>query len=105
MENEGKVREATRLLAAAATPVRIILFGSHARGDARPDSDLDFLVIVSSLRSRRAETARLLDILARHHIAADVVVTSQAFFEHWKDVPGTVVFEAAREGSVVFEAA
>ena len=44
-------------------PEAIILFGSRARGDARPDSDVDLLVVetepFSPQRSRRKEAARL----------------------------------------------
>ena len=43
----------------AAHPERIILFGSHARGDAREDSDLDFLVIEAQVEDRAKEMVRL----------------------------------------------
>jgi predicted nucleotidyltransferase len=42
---EDTIRQAVATLVAAANPQRIVLFGSHARGDAGPDSDLDFLVV------------------------------------------------------------
>jgi len=48
-----------RLAAAANGPARIVLFGSHARGDAGPDSDLDFLVIEHDVPDRHAEMVRL----------------------------------------------
>jgi len=32
-------------------PVRVILFGSHARGDARPDSDVDLLVMLRRVKN------------------------------------------------------
>jgi predicted nucleotidyltransferase len=43
------VDEMTRRLVEFYRPVRIYLFGSEARGDAGPDSDLDFLVVVPDL--------------------------------------------------------
>jgi predicted nucleotidyltransferase len=38
--------ERTRQIVAAADPDRVILFGSHADGTARPDSDVDLLVVL-----------------------------------------------------------
>lgn len=105
MATDDALATATRLLVESAAPQRIILFGSHARGDAGASSDLDLLVLLPTVANRRRETARLLELLARHRIRADVVVTSVALFEDWRDVPGTVLFEAAREGKVVYEAA
>ena len=51
-----KLREAVRRLVEAAHPRQIILFGSHARGDARPDSDVD-LCLVSDGAVRQYDTA------------------------------------------------
>lgn len=53
----------------------VILFGSWARGDATPDSDIDLLVILDEVHSRRKELARMSDILWRHSLANDTVVT------------------------------
>lgn len=39
------LQEMTGVIVREIKPRRIILFGSYARGDARPDSDLDFLVV------------------------------------------------------------
>lgn len=58
MVDEGLIAEAGRRLSrAAGESAQIILFGSHARGDARTDSDLDFLVIEAEVDNRRAESA------------------------------------------------
>jgi len=40
------IEEVTRRLVEFYSPIRIYLFGSEARGDSGPDSDLDFLVVV-----------------------------------------------------------
>lgn len=78
----------------------MILFGSHARGDARPDSDLDFLVIEPRVADHRKEMVRLEDVLQRLPVSADVLVTTERDFEEWCDTPGTVLYEAAKEGKV-----
>jgi predicted nucleotidyltransferase len=46
LTRQEAIKEITRRLIAYYHPVRIYLFGSEARGDSRPDSDLDFLVVV-----------------------------------------------------------
>jgi uncharacterized protein len=51
--DEGLIAEAGRRLSrAAGESAQVILFGSHARGDARTDSDLDFLVIEPEVEDR-----------------------------------------------------
>jgi predicted nucleotidyltransferase len=59
MTHEELISEAGRRLAVAAPGARVVLFGSHARGDAGSESDLDFLVIESKVDSRHKEGARL----------------------------------------------
>ncbi len=88
------------LLEAAPAGSKVILFGSHARGDARPDSDLDFLVVEPRVADHRREMVRLEEVLESLDIPTDVLVTSKAIFEEWHDTPGTVLYEAAKEGSV-----
>ena len=95
------IEKAVDLFLQAAPPgSRVILFGSHARGDARPDSDLDFLVIEPRVADHRAEMVRLEEVLERLDIPTDVLVTSKAVFEEWHDTPGTVLYEAAKEGKI-----
>jgi uncharacterized protein len=88
------------LLEAAPAGSKVILFGSHARGDARPDSDLDFLVIEPDVTTYREEMVRLRDALRPLRVPADVLVTTKEIFEEWRDTPGTVLYEAAKEGRV-----
>jgi predicted nucleotidyltransferase len=102
---EEDLHKAVGLLVEAASPRRIILFGSYATGDVGDDSDLDFIVLEDRVDDRRAEIVRLLRVLEPHEIPADVFVASPEFYEDWKDVPGTMLYEAARTGRVVYEAA
>lgn len=86
------------LLAAAPVSSQVILFGSYAKGHATEESDLDFLVVEPTLKSRRQEMVRLRQALRPLGIPVDVLVVSRAVFEAWKDLPNNVVSEAAREG-------
>ncbi len=68
---------ARRLMTAARSPARVILFGSHARGAAGPDSDLDFLVVERELPDRFDETLRLRRALKPLRRPIDVIVVSE----------------------------
>jgi predicted nucleotidyltransferase len=102
MISEKTIQEAVELLRKAANPVSIILFGSYARGDITEESDLDFLVIEKELKARRMETVRLRDILSPLRIPVDVLVISEKTYKEWKDLPGTVIYEAGLEGRIVY---
>jgi predicted nucleotidyltransferase len=91
-------RAAQRLLEAAPSGSRVILFGSQARSGATDQSDADFLVIEPDLRDRHAEMVRLRQLLRPLRIPVDVLVVSRSVFEEWKDMPNTILFDAAREG-------
>lgn len=93
------------LLADAPAGSQVILFGSYARGDAKDDSDLDFLVVEPTLRSRRAEMVRLRESLRPLGIPAEVLVVSRAAFDAWKVMPNNVIYQANREGKMYERAA
>lgn len=95
----------TELLVKAAQPKRIILFGSHARGEATEGSDIDLMVIEEQVPNRVAEMTRLSRLLRSLGVAADLLVVPEATFNYWRDTPGNVYFEAASEGKVLYEAA
>ena len=98
------IDEAARRIAAAAPGARVVLFGSHARGEAGADSDVDLLVIEPRVDDRFAEIVRLQRVLAPLRLPADVVVVSEAHVEEWGDVQNTMLREALREGRVLAQA-
>lgn len=71
------------LAAVADDPVKIVLFGSRARGDAGSDSDFDFLVVERDPRDRHAEMVRLGRALRPLGMPFDVVVVSERYAEDW----------------------
>ncbi|MFO7975454.1 MAG: nucleotidyltransferase domain-containing protein [Candidatus Hydrogenedentota bacterium] len=86
-------------------PDRIILFGSYAKGDPTPDSDLDLLVVTPVEGSRRNKANEIDLALADRTIPLDVLVVTPDQFEKQKDVIGSIVREAVREGRTVYERA
>lgn len=99
--DENLIAEAGRRLSKAAPDARVILFGSHARGDAEPGSDLDLLVVEPDLKSRRAEFVRLREALGAMGVPIDLIVVSTEHAERWGPVPGTLMHEALRDGRVI----
>ena len=87
-------------------PEQVILFGSRARGDARPDSDIDLLIIESEPfgggRSSRAERVRLNHALAATPVATDLLVYSREEIERWRGSLNHVAARALREGRVLY---
>jgi predicted nucleotidyltransferase len=93
---------AVRTLAEAARPQGIVLFGSHARGQAGPDSDLDLLVIEEHMDDRAAEMVRLRRALRYLRISVDVLVASADEVAQYAVQPGHVLYWALKEGRVVY---
>jgi predicted nucleotidyltransferase len=90
-----------RILADAAPPARIVLFGSYARGDAREDSDLDLLVIEPKVENRAHEMVRLRRLLRPLRVSADILVYSTEEVARWGDQPGSALYWALREGTIL----
>lgn len=102
---DGDVEHAARTLAeAAGSRARVILFGSHARSDARAGSDLDFLVIEAEVSDRHTEMVRLRRALHAMRRPIDVLVYSEAEVQEWGEAPGTALYAALKEGRVIVEA-
>jgi len=86
-------------------PDRIILFGSHARGEAGPDSDVDLLVVMPVSGSKRDTAVEIGVALHDFRIPKDVIVTTPEDFEWRKKYPGTIERPAFLEGKVLYERA
>jgi predicted nucleotidyltransferase len=96
------IKAAGQTLAAVATdPVKIVLFGSRARGDTSPDSDFDFLVVERDPQDRHAKMVRLGRALRPLGMPFDVIVVSERYAEDWGSVEGSMVHAAITEGRVL----
>jgi predicted nucleotidyltransferase len=82
-------------------PERIILFGSHARGTANADSDVDLLVVMHYQGSSAKAQAAIRLALSEFPVAKDIVVATPEEFAWRSLVPGTIERPAAIEGEVM----
>jgi len=84
-------------------PLKIILFGSHARGEANMHSDLDLLVVLRSVSPKRREVVEMRRALGDLPVSKDVIVTTPEEIDRRGDLVGTVLRPALREGRVLYE--
>lgn len=96
--------EIVRRVVAVAAPEVIILFGSAARGDLGPNSDLDLLVIKRGTFHRRRLTAAIYRHLIGIGQAVDIVVVTPDDVERYRDSEALVIAPALREGRVIYAA-
>lgn len=84
-------------------PDSIVLFGSHSRGDALPDSDIDLLVVVPLTGSKRAKQVEMRVALHDIRASKDIIVATPEEVARQRNVPGTIVQPALREGKVLYD--
>ena len=101
---QKKIEEMVRRIVERFHPDQIILFGSYARGEAGPNSDVDLLIVMPVSGSKRV--AQLQVRLALHDIRLpkDVIVVTPDQFERQRDIPGTIIRPAFLEGKVLYAA-
>jgi predicted nucleotidyltransferase len=97
-----EIRQMVSRIVRRFDPERIILFGSHARGDAGPDSDVDLLIVLPFSGSKQEKTVEIRLALKDIRIPKDIVVTTPEDFLWRKEVPGTIERPAAREGKLLY---
>lgn len=83
-------------------PDQIILFGSHARGTANADSDIDLLVVLSLQGSKRVKQIEMRVALNDMPVPKDILVVTPEELRRYRNVPGTIVYPALREGRVLY---
>jgi predicted nucleotidyltransferase len=86
-------------------PERIILFGSHARGDARHDSDLDILVVLPDRPpATRTTIVDMRLAIGSVPIDYDLLISSHSEYAWRRDYVGTIEYPANREGVELYAA-
>jgi len=84
-------------------PDQIILFGSHARGTARPESDIDLLVVLPLSGSKRAKQVEMRVVLHDIRVPKDIIVATPQEIMRQRNIVGTIIRPALREGRVLYD--
>jgi uncharacterized protein len=108
MTEDSKVQpailEMVRRIVEKFHPEKIILFGSHARGEAGPDSDVDLLVIMEVDKSARRKKSIEMDMaLIGIPLPADIILLSPSQADKQKYAIGSIAYPAIKEGEVLYE--
>ncbi len=102
--DEALIQRVAQTIAAQFQPRRIILFGSHARGDAGPDSDLDLFVEMET--AHRLKSAVAIDMaLGFRNFPMDIIVCTPEDVVRYTGQVGTLLYVAETEGRVLYECA
>lgn len=97
-----QIHEMVQRIVQHCDPELIILFGSQARGTARPDSDVDLLVVMPVAGSKREKQVELRCVLHDICVPNDIIVVRPEEMERRRDIVGTVIWPAVREGKVLY---
>ena len=97
------LREIVGRILAAGDPLKIVLFGSCARGDSSPDSDLDLIVVEESDLPRHKRSPKYYHATRGTFPARDIVVWTPEEIKAWEAVPNHFVTTAMREGRTLYE--
>jgi len=100
---DEQVQELSARIVRAFMPEKIILFGSRARGAARPDSDIDLLVVLRHVGHRRGAAIAMRKAAAGFPVPKDIVVSTPQRLAERGTVPGTLEYFALHTGVVVYE--
>jgi predicted nucleotidyltransferase len=96
------LNEIVRRLVETLQPERIYLFGSRARGEARPDSDYDLLVVVKERTGEgRQMEQRAYGAMWGLHAPVDIVVMTVDYFEWMLGAAASLPATVQREGRLL----
>jgi len=102
--DQGLLDDLVRRIREVVEPKRIVLFGSSARGEMTPDSDLDVLVVVDNATDPRSTTRAIYRRLIGFGQAVDVIVATDKEVAEYGDRVGMVYYPALREGRGIYAA-
>jgi predicted nucleotidyltransferase len=103
--NHELIEEIVRRITNVVHPLRVILFGSAARGEMGPASDLDLLIVVPDGIHRRDASRKAFRALSGLGIAKDVIVVTEGDLKEFGKNPSLVIKPALEEGREVYHAA
>jgi predicted nucleotidyltransferase len=103
MMSDENIQQIVEVIATRLSPRRVILFGSYARGEAGPDSDLDLFVELDSPLPARGRGGLIKQLFDPYPGPMDIVVYSPQEVAYWQQTPASLVSSVLREGIVLYE--
>ena len=100
---KNSLEKAIETIVEVVEPDKIILFGSNVRGDAKPGSDYDLLVLKRGMKKQRSLTQKIYLSFKNVGAPIDVIVADLDKFEHLKTDPYLIYSEADKNGRTVYE--
>lgn len=101
---DAAIRRIVEQIVEEVNPLRIILFGSHAKGTARPDSDVDLLVVMPDGTPQRPTAQRLYRSMDFTDIDVDLLVATPALLARHAENIGLIYREILRTGKDLYVA-
>lgn len=98
------LKQLTQTIVGHVHPLRIVLFGSRARGTAGPDSDIDLMIVMPNGTHRRHTAQKLYRKIQGIGTPYDLVVATPYDLERYGNSPGLIYRDILREGKVVYDA-
>lgn len=102
-DNERLLEEVLRRVASVHPNARVILFGSRATGQYRPDSDVDLAVITPDVPRDRASSGPLRRALWGMKVGFDLLVVTPEQWQAMLQVGGSIAGVITADGRVLRE--
>jgi predicted nucleotidyltransferase len=103
LKNDARLNMIADRIVSAFHPRRIVLFGSRARGEARPDSDYDIFIEMETDKRPVERMREVSELFGLRDWAMDVIVHTADEVNRLKHMKGRVVYEIEREGLLLYE--
>ena len=100
---QEEINRIVNIIVSRFHPERVILFGSSAKGEVGPDSDIDLMVVMPVKGSIRKKANEIDDSLSHRTVPLDLIVVTPEQFERNSRRIGTVIRTAFFNGKVVYE--
>jgi len=103
MSSEATTKIIVDRIVQGVHPLRVVLFGSHARGTATATSDVDLLIVLPEVPDKRRAAIEIRRLLSRLPVSKDIIVTTPEEIKRRGALPGSVLRAALRDGKVLYE--
>lgn len=102
IQNNPLVEKITRIIIETVHPIKVIVFGSFARGEQEEQSDIDIMVIKEDMKPRSIRAREIRRQLRGIKFPVDIMVYTPAEISEWEHVPNSFVYSVLHDGIKVY---